>query len=145
MMVSIQEKASIDEAFIDFTRPVREMLVERYPYLAHVPSDAPNGLDSPLPPPPPISWDGLGIVIATTNTAPESADGEDIYHEDDESTSWHDVALSIAAELMGKIRDEVHTKLGYTTSAVRRGSCMWIGGTDRCSNRALRETSFCQR
>jgi len=31
--------------------------------------------------------------------------------------TWHDVALSIAAELMDKIRAEVHTQLGYTTSA----------------------------
>jgi len=37
--------------------------------------------------------------------------------EDDEHTTWHDVALSIAAELMAKIRAEIHTKLGYTTSA----------------------------
>lgn len=33
--------------------------------------------------------------------------------------TWHDVGLSIAAELMGKMRAEVHTKLGYLTSAVR--------------------------
>ena len=43
----------------------------------------------------------------------EVADGE-------EGTlrTWHDVALSIAAELMDKIRAEVRIQLGYTTSAV---------------------------
>ncbi|KAG2157918.1 uncharacterized protein EDB93DRAFT_1246415 [Suillus bovinus] len=108
------EKASIDEAFIDFTHPVREMLLERYPYLAQVPANAPNGLDSPLPSPPPINWDDLGTVLP-----PEGTDGagEQSSIEVDGGGTWHDVALSIAAELMRKIREDVHLKLGYTTSA----------------------------
>ncbi|KAG1821793.1 DNA polymerase eta [Suillus subaureus] len=108
------EKASIDEAFIDFTRPVREQLLERYPYIAQVPVDAPNGIDSPLPPPPPIKWDDLGTVIL-----PEEIDsaGEQSNIEVDGDATWHDVALSIAAELMRKIREDIHSKLGYTTSA----------------------------
>ncbi|KIJ66644.1 hypothetical protein HYDPIDRAFT_149468 [Hydnomerulius pinastri MD-312] len=112
------EKASIDEAFIDFTRPVREILLERYPYLAQVPADAPEGLDSPLPPPPPIIWDQLGalVPIAQVEVAEEDQD-QLLTFEDDHMTTWHDVALSIAAELMGRIREEVHKKLGYTTSA----------------------------
>ncbi|KAH9902592.1 DNA/RNA polymerase [Cubamyces lactineus] len=136
------EKASIDEAFIDFTRPVREELLKRYPYLAMVPPDAPNGIDSPLPPPPPISWDGLGTVVPVhppkdpptksspvavdangSNTA-EEENADPAQHEVDEgvaesddSTTWHDVALSIAAELMLRIREEIRDKLGYTTSA----------------------------
>lgn len=36
--------------------------------------------------------------------------------------TWHDVALSIGAELMARVRDEVHTQLHYTTSAVRKSS-----------------------
>lgn len=108
------EKASIDEAFIDFTRPVREQLLERYPYLAQVPTDAPNGIDNPLPPPPPIKWDNLGTVLL-----PEGSDsaGERSDIEVDGDVTWHDVALSIAAELMRKIREDIHSKLGYTTSA----------------------------
>lgn len=108
------EKASIDEAFIDFTRPVREQLLERYPYLAQVPADAPNGIDNPLPPPPPIKWDNLGTVLL-----PEGSDsaGERSDIEVDGDVTWHDVALSIAAELMRKIREDIHSKLGYTTSA----------------------------
>ena len=39
--------------------------------------------------------------------------------EDDDSTTWHDVALSIAAEFMSKIRHDIYDKLGYSTSAVR--------------------------
>ncbi|KAG8213054.1 hypothetical protein J3R82DRAFT_11446 [Butyriboletus roseoflavus] len=104
-------KASIDEAFIDFTRPVREMLMERFPYLA-------QGVDSPLPAPPPIDWNKLGEIIPI-HTAEEN-DGEEIHFaEDDVTCSWHDVALSIAAELMAKIRGDVHENLGYTMSAVR--------------------------
>ncbi|KAI0329300.1 DNA/RNA polymerase [Cubamyces sp. BRFM 1775] len=136
------EKASIDEAFIDFTRPVREELLKRFPHLATVPPDAPNGIDSPLPPPPPISWDGLGTVVPvhppedppngsssvtadanSSNTAetdtnsPQFDVDEEGVVESDDSTSWHDVALSIAAELMLRIREEIRAKLGYTTSA----------------------------
>lgn len=36
-----------------------------------------------------------------------------------EITTWHDVALSIAAEFMMQMRMEVKGQLGYTTSAVR--------------------------
>jgi DNA polymerase eta len=119
------EKASIDEAFIDFTFAVREIILERFPYLAQVPDDAQNGIDTPLPTPPPISWDGLGAVVPIA-LAPDSSEdhpesstaGEEVHDEVDEVTTWHDIALSIAAELMESIRDEVRTKLGYTTSAV---------------------------
>lgn len=125
--VPLPEKASIDEAFIDFTQPVRAELLARYPYLAEVPPDAPDGLDTVLPPAPEISWVGRGNLIPidppsedeaaepphATGTNSEVADGE-------EGTlrTWHDVALSIAAELMDKIRAEVRMQLGYTTSAV---------------------------
>ncbi|KAF9237637.1 hypothetical protein BU15DRAFT_88645 [Melanogaster broomeanus] len=110
------EKASIDEAFIDFTRPVRERLLDRFPYLAQVPADAPQGVDSPLPPAPPINWSQLGALIPV---APAEGNNEDELpvFEDDHLTTWHDVALSIAAELMGSIREDVHKNLGYTMSA----------------------------
>ncbi|KAJ8496607.1 hypothetical protein ONZ51_g996 [Trametes cubensis] len=136
------EKASIDEAFIDFTRPVREELLKRFPHLATVPPDAPNGIDSPLPPPPPILWEGLGTVVPvhppkessrrsspvaedvngvnSTEAKPSNTEfevDEEGVAESDDSTTWHDVALSIAAELMLRIREEIRAKLGYTTSA----------------------------
>lgn len=125
--VNSKEKASIDEEFIDFTRPVREILFQRYPYLATVPHDAPNGLDTPLPPPPPISWDSLGTLVPARpeSEASTSKPDDDI----NGSTTWHDVALSIAAELMGKIRDEVHTTLGYSTSAVCSKPCALLSFT----------------
>lgn len=94
---------------------MREKLLERYPYLAQVPADAPNGMDSPLPPPPPIKWDDLGTVLLPGGT--DSA-GEQSNIDIDGGATWHDVALSIAAELMRKIRQDIHSKLGYTTSAV---------------------------
>ena len=126
------EKASIDEAFIDFTRPVRAELLARYPYLGQVPADAPNGLDTVLPPPPPILWENRGILIpidppcedqAGSSSAHETgtyaaADSEDGDDDARRTRTWHDVALSIAAELMDKIRAEVRIQLGYTTSAV---------------------------
>lgn len=95
------------------------MLLDRYPHLAQV---SPEGLDAPLPPPPPIPWKDLGNVISINpsdengdedNTEPEILQGSG-----EASTTWHDVALSIAAELMEKARQEVYMKLGYSTSAV---------------------------
>jgi DNA polymerase eta len=41
---------------------------------------------------------------------------------EDSLPTWHDVALSIAAEMMQRARDEVRTKLGYSTSAVSHSS-----------------------
>ncbi|KAK7032854.1 DNA polymerase eta [Favolaschia claudopus] len=102
------EKASIDEAFMDLTRPTRQILLERYPYLAQVPDDAPLGLDTPLPPPPQVSWDGLGTVVPIDPSITEELESP---------STWHDVALSIAAECMEKVRQHIKAILGYTTSA----------------------------
>ncbi|KAH9057824.1 DNA/RNA polymerase [Lactarius vividus] len=117
------EKASIDEAFIDFTRPVRAELLARYPYLSQVPADAPHGLDTTLPPPPQMSLGKHGILIPVDPLPLEDSDSAHKVREyvnadeEDEPRTWHDVALAIAAELMDKIRAEVRTQLGYTTSA----------------------------
>ncbi|KAJ6577384.1 DNA polymerase eta [Mycena capillaripes] len=102
------EKASIDEAFMDLTRPVRQIILERYPYLAQVPEDAALGLDTPLPSPPQVSWNQLGAVIPIDPSVEE---------EVEVPSTWHDVALSIAAELMEKVRQQISMELGYTTSA----------------------------
>lgn len=130
------EKASIDEAFIDFTHPVRKILLERYPYLATVPSDAPDGLDTVLPPPPStIEWEPKSNIIPVyphrtsepvqpagdvmvSETERESEISEDEVVDIEPPPTWHDVALSIAAELMDKIRADVRSQLSYTTSAV---------------------------
>lgn len=132
------EKASIDEAFFDFSKPVREILLQRYPYLATVPPNAPDGVDTPLPPPPPIHWDDLGWVIPINPPPPSEqveeenkgqendidqekdkvqADVSSSWKDEESIPTWHDVALSIAAELMGSARAQVLQKLGYSTSA----------------------------
>lgn len=79
-----------------------------------------------MPPPPPISWEGRGILIpiappSEDQAGPVSGTGNDTEAEGDDGDArrtWHDVALSIAAEFMDKIRAEVRIQLGYTTSAV---------------------------
>ncbi|KAI5829130.1 DNA/RNA polymerase [Schizophyllum commune Tattone D] len=140
------EKASIDEAFFDFTKLAKAQLLERFPYLASVPHDAPRGADSPLPPPPPLSWEGLGLgtVIPVHPSAPDKGkakeegkeggevdkandkgkekdelkdDDDDAPNLEDDPTTWHDHALAIAAEYMLKAKEEIYTRLGYTTSA----------------------------
>lgn len=173
------EKASIDEAFFDYTKAVKEILLQRFPYLAKVPEDASDGIDTPLPPPPQIKWSSLAVahLIPLTevpseavgveggqkgrndegtekreagyddetqvevenngemSSTAENLDGETAsesksvdnfltndlgrYVSEDEqyTTTWHDVALSIAAELMDQARGKVR-EIGYTTSAV---------------------------
>ena len=57
------EKASIDESYFDLTIEVRKLMLERYPWLANIPTDG-MGIDTPLPlPPPPIDWQGLGYQV----------------------------------------------------------------------------------
>ncbi|KAK0485085.1 hypothetical protein IW261DRAFT_1591324 [Armillaria novae-zelandiae] len=114
------EKASIDEAFIDFTKPIREILFRRYPYLTAIPSDSPDGVDTPLPPAPSVSWDKTDFLIPidpSTSVDQEPGSHATLSEEGSQSTTWHDVALSIAAELMGQVREDIRTKLGYTLSA----------------------------
>lgn len=123
-----------------------------------------EGVDTPLPPPPPLVWDSLGNLIPVnpppiseekpqegksyqidgiennvktstedTKQEPSTPKGSDVESnaqytetkgelnvlaESELPTTWHDVALSIAAELMGKAREEVRVKMGYSTSAV---------------------------
>ncbi|KAG6850700.1 hypothetical protein H0H93_009858 [Arthromyces matolae] len=118
------EKASIDEAFFDFSQRAREIILERYPHLAHVPPDAPNGADTPLPPPPTFSWKDIehSIIIPTDPIAQEDSAAEgpstvlDV-PDSEPAITWHDIALSIGAELMSSARRQVHEELGYSTSA----------------------------
>jgi DNA polymerase eta len=118
-------------------------MLSRYPHISTVPADAANGLDTALPPPPPITWSGRGNLIPTRDPAQcselgnvagpsrrspssiereGSAENGDEPEDESEDThyvphSWHDVALSIGAEIMNEIRAQVRDKLGYTTSA----------------------------
>ncbi|KAF8666698.1 DNA polymerase [Rhizoctonia solani] len=148
------EKASIDEVFIDYTIPVRVLMVERYPEL-RVP-DGPFDLDTPLPSPPTrIDWARLDthVIPVTKELSADKAEvprprtpsitleptpdiidnvlsSGSLTHSSldplstelpevgsDAPLTWHDVALSIAAELMRDIRQVIFEKLGYTLSA----------------------------
>lgn len=123
------EKASIDEAFIDLTVPVRKVLLERYPHLSTLPSDAPQGLDTPLPIAPLLDWKSVdwGLVPLSEEVAPpqpstlqSSADGKGKgkSSQEREETGWANVALWVGGEIMESIRKAVEDQLGYTTSAV---------------------------
>lgn len=107
------EKASIDEAFMDLTPIVIERLLEQHSYLRTVPPDAPDGLDSPLPTPPPLDWGKAGHVVREGEGEGE-AGGED----GQEGSTWGDWALCIGAEVMAGVRAEVWRRLHYTCSAV---------------------------
>lgn len=116
------EKASIDECFIDFTRPVREEILRRYPHLAQ---SSLGDADTPLPPPNPITWSVNTSLVpihpkdeVTGNPEEHSSSNRDSPQLVEPPITWHDVALSVAADMMQSARDQVRTKLGYSTSAV---------------------------
>jgi len=118
------ERASIDECFIDFTQPVREELLKRYPHLSQAPS---SGTDTPLPSPSTsIIWNENTSLVPvspkdddTDNTGEPNTSVHDDPELEEPPITWHDIALSIGAEMMQRARDQVRTKLGYSTSAVR--------------------------
>jgi DNA polymerase eta len=121
-LVNCSEKASIDEAYIDLTALVIKEILHRHSHINTVPADAPFGLDTPLPLPPPIVWDSTSNIFPIRGDAPRADDGDgDGYDgpEEEEMGGWEDYALSIGAVLMGQIRAEVKRELGYTCSAVR--------------------------
>jgi DNA polymerase eta len=129
------EKASVDEAFVDFTVPVQQILIERYPELAAPSPNSPYGMDSSLPPPPQsLSWHPSCVLVPSaeednqdSSDAP-AADEKDIedkilpeggkVEKSKQPVTWQDVALSIGGELLFKARNEILQNLGYTTSAV---------------------------
>lgn len=118
------EKASIDEAYMNLTPLVLERLIGAYPFLAEVPKDAPDGIDSPLPPAPPIDWTGAGHVLPIVHDDDEDAISENLEDEDGgeerekaRSTCWSDWALRIGADIMVDLRQEIWKRLHYTTSA----------------------------
>lgn len=124
LKIRFTERASIDECFIDFTQPVREELLKRYPHLAQAPS---SGTDTALPPPSaPIIWNANTSLVpispkddGTDNTGEPNTSVHDDAEVEGPPITWHDIALSIGAEMMQRARDQVRAKLGYSTSAVR--------------------------
>jgi DNA polymerase eta len=127
------EKASIDEAFLDLTPMVIDRLLLAHPYLATVPDDAPEGIDSTLPPAPHIDWTKAGNVVpvggepsADGSIGLDGSDGAEIPLSQDaegeesrrSQDSWEDWALCLGAEIMAEVRTEVWKRLHYTCSAV---------------------------
>ncbi|ODN78784.1 hypothetical protein L202_04339 [Cryptococcus amylolentus CBS 6039] len=119
------EKASIDEAFLDLTPMVLERLLIEHPYLATVPEDAPNGIDSPLPPPPPIDWSKAGTVFPIDGKEHDDGEEGEVTSEDGEGgererggrDTWEDWALCLGGQLMSEVRGEVYNRLHYTCTA----------------------------
>jgi DNA polymerase eta len=70
-----------------------------------------------------MEWNpSCNLVPLQQDASEESAfkpqDEEDKPEEPKHPITWHDIALSIGAELMFKARNEILQTLGYTTSAV---------------------------
>jgi DNA polymerase eta len=94
---------------------VREKILERFPYLREVPPGASDGFNTVLPPPPNISWTLELGHLPHPETKADSSEVQDSIAQDS-PTTWHDVALSIGAEIVNDIRLQIHHDVGYTTS-----------------------------
>lgn len=107
------EKASIDEAFLDLSIPVRDSICSRFqlPKLQSLRS-LNISLDDPVPLPPPESIEQL-FKEAKSNIIPI------VSHPSEHPTTptWTDIALLIGADLMAQCRQKVLDQLGYTCSA----------------------------
>ena len=108
----LAEKASIDEAFIDLTPVVLDMLRSRHTQLQF--KDGNLAVHQPLPPAPPIEdpeqWQVWQAIQAQHNGTTFSQD-----------CTWQDWALLYGAEIMLDMRKAVQDRLGFTCSAVNPG------------------------
>lgn len=97
---------------------VIDKLLILHPHLATVPDDAPDGLDSGLPPAPPINWTTAGNIVPIDGEK-EIVEGEEQGETvvTDHQDTWEDWALFVGAEIMGDLRAEVYKRLHYTCSA----------------------------
>lgn len=100
---------------MDLTPMVIARILETHPNLASVPDDAPEGLDTPLPPAPPIDWSKCGHLFPIKRDHVDENGGDD--EVEDEEPGWQDVAICYGAEIMAEVRAEVWKRLHYTCSA----------------------------
>ncbi|KAH6628965.1 hypothetical protein C7974DRAFT_393542 [Boeremia exigua] len=96
------EKASIDEVFLDLSAHVHRTLLQQFPHLAEEAIDP--DLRLPLPDlDEPLSWEEDHVVTAKTATTTRP--------------DWDDVALSIGAGIVRRLRAEVLEQFHLTCSA----------------------------
>lgn len=97
------EKASVDESFIDLSKSIYEIVMQRYPEL-----QMPPPYDDPLEKLPMPS--GAATWLGTLIPLGEGENEEDV-------ADWDDIALSIGAELVNEMRQKLRQELGFTCSA----------------------------
>ena len=97
------EKASVDEVFLDLSKQVHAILLERYPQLA-VEKDQEGLL--PLPP------QDIILDWETDHLVDFPADNLDSHQFD-----WDDIALNIGSQVIRELRMEIFNRLHYTCSA----------------------------
>jgi len=106
---------------MDLTPLVLDRLLAKHPHLANIPQDAPEGIDSPLPPAPPIDWSLAGHILPIVDESDEEDLGDtcslDSYDPPEILPTWGDWCLCIGGEIMAEVRKEVWDKLHYTCSA----------------------------
>ncbi|KAG0145040.1 hypothetical protein CROQUDRAFT_723679 [Cronartium quercuum f. sp. fusiforme G11] len=108
------EKASIDEAFLDFSIQVRDLILKRYPELK-IKDESNINLDDQLPLP--SKLEHKNQLKLSNDFIQFDHNQEEEEEEEEEEISWSDLALSIGAELMENCRKDIFNQLGYTCSA----------------------------
>lgn len=98
------EKASIDEVFLDLSAHIHQILLQRFPELAHAPYDDPTE-HLPIPPSTALDWQADALIDL------DSAETED------DDPDWDDVVMNIGSEIVRDVRAKIREELRYTCSA----------------------------
>ncbi|KAF2843219.1 DNA/RNA polymerase [Patellaria atrata CBS 101060] len=99
------EKASIDEVFLDLSKHVYDLLLERYPELRGPPpyDDATENL--PRPTTTALDWQTDALIDL------------DITASEDDDPDWDDIAILIGSEIVRNVRKNIYDFLHYTCSS----------------------------
>lgn len=98
------EKASVDEVFMDLSKQIHSILLERFPELAGpAPYDDPTE-NLPLPPSTALDWKADALVDLDTDET------------EDDDPDWDDITMLIGSEIIRDVRAAILEKLKYTCS-----------------------------
>lgn len=103
------EKASVDESFMDLGRNVLKALFELIPGLESQ-LETMDKLDLLPPVPKDLKLETQGVIIKSDKDTSEDEENQQLIHD------WDDVLILIGSEITYKVRKEIESVLGYTTS-----------------------------
>ncbi|KAK6465636.1 DNA polymerase eta subunit [Scheffersomyces coipomensis] len=117
----IVEKASVDEAYMDFGRLVFKEVMSLFPDILN--SNDPNATLPPIPKELPSKLSYIGEVILTNEEEKKIRDEGALPQSPEppalevEVNDWDDILMMIGSRLLHDVRMSIYKEMGYTTSA----------------------------